>query len=128
MGMTDFPYWASWFTWFMFINTALTLIGWFIIVWNVISYSNVFLVWFYMWIYGFAIFGQIAFVQAFFEYSKYSGIVGSIIYFGCNLLVITVQSDSASAILKIIMSLFPQVAMNEISVVFGALEGNGSGL
>ena len=128
MGMSDVPYWLSWFVWFVFINTILSTTAWFIIIWNVISYSNIFLVWLYLWLYGIAVFGQIVFMQSFFETAKYSGLLASIIYFGCNLLVITVQSSSATKSLKTIMSIFPQVAMNEISVVFGTLEGDAIGL
>jgi hypothetical protein len=128
MGMSDVPYWLSWFVWFLFVETVLVTLAFVIIVWNCISYSQPFYVWLYMWLYGIGVFGQIVFIQSFFGEAKYSGLVGSVIYFGCNLLVITVQSSTASYTLKVVMSIFPQVAMNEISVVFGTLEGNGIGI
>ena len=82
MGMTDWPYWLSWFVYYSCINTALTGISWFIIQFTVISSSNKFLILLYMWLYGEAVFGEIVFLQSWFSTSKYSGIVGSLVYFG----------------------------------------------
>ena len=82
MGMSDWPYWLSWFVYYSCINTALTAISWFIIQFNVIGSSNKFLIWLFMWLYGEAIFGQVVFLQSWFSTSKYSGIVASLVYFG----------------------------------------------
>ena len=57
MGMSDVPYWFSWFVWNMFISTVLVTTSWLIIIGNVIEHSNVFLVWLYIWLYGYAVFG-----------------------------------------------------------------------
>ena len=70
MGMSDWPYWLSWFVYYSCINTALTAISWFIIQFNVIGSSNKFLIWLFMWLYGEAIFGQIVFLQSWFSTSK----------------------------------------------------------
>ena len=81
MGMSDWPYWLSWFFYYTCINSALTFIAWIIIRWTVISSSNTFIIWLYMWLYGEAIFGEIVFLQSFFNTSKYAGIVASLGYF-----------------------------------------------
>ena len=36
MGMSDIPYWFSWFVWNMFISTVMITSAWLIIIWNVI--------------------------------------------------------------------------------------------
>lgn len=111
MGMSDLPYWLSWFVYYVCIATALSTLAWAILITNVVQHSNLFLVWLFIWLYGVAVFGQIVFLQSLFASSKYSGIVGTLIYFGCNLLGIPVQSATASAGLKIFFSVFPQVAL-----------------
>ena len=61
-------------------------------------------------------------LSALFENSKYSGIVGTLIYFGLNMFGFVVQSPDASAGSKVILSLIPQVAMALITQIFGSLE------
>ena len=62
MGMTDWPYWSSWFVYYTCISTVLTTIAWTIMSFNVIGHSNKFLIWLYMWLYGQAVFGEIVFL------------------------------------------------------------------
>jgi len=64
----------------------------------------------------------------FFESAKYSSIVGALIYFSFNLVGIPLQRPAASGTAKIIMSLIPQVAMQQLCGVFGSFEGNSVGL
>lgn len=57
MGMTDFPYWLSWFVYYTVLNTILSLIAWLVLCINVIEYSNPLYVLLFIWLYGEAIFG-----------------------------------------------------------------------
>ena len=52
MGMTDWPYWFSWFVYYTCINTLISTLAWLIMCINVIGHSNVGLIWLYMWLYG----------------------------------------------------------------------------
>ena len=56
MGLSDFPYWFSWFSYYALINTiqcvAMTLV-----LIPVFEYSNLFLVFLYLWLYGMSLFG-----------------------------------------------------------------------
>ena len=67
-------------------------------------------------------------LSALFENSKYSGIVGTLIYFGLNFFYFPVQSATASAGNKVFLSLIPQVAMGLICNIFGSLEESEVGL
>lgn len=62
MGMSDVPYWMSWFVYYTIINTGLCTMAWFILIFSVIGNSNVFLIWLLIWLYGEAVFGQIVFL------------------------------------------------------------------
>ena len=39
MGMTDLPYWMSWFVFYTIVNTIVTTLSWGILTINVIAYS-----------------------------------------------------------------------------------------
>lgn len=62
MGMTDLPYWLSWFCFYTILNTVLSTLAWLTLLPRVITYSNTGYVWLLFWIYGEAIFGQIIFL------------------------------------------------------------------
>ena len=52
MGMTDTAYWLSWFVYYTMINTAISTLSWILLLINVVSYSNIFYVWGFLWLYG----------------------------------------------------------------------------
>jgi hypothetical protein len=57
MGMTDMPYWLSWFVFYTCVNTVVTFLAWCILLINVINYSNPFYLLLFFWLYGEAVFG-----------------------------------------------------------------------
>lgn len=107
MGMTDLPYWFSWWMHFTLINTAVTFCSWGIMMININNYSNPVYLFLFFWLYGEAIFGQIVFLQAFFSNSKYAGIVSTIVYFGTSLVNNALDSDDVSRAAKVIASILP---------------------
>ena len=62
MGMTDLPYWMSWFVYYTFINTMLSTVAWISLLFNVINWSNPAYIWLFFWLYGQAVFGQVVFL------------------------------------------------------------------
>lgn len=128
MGMKDSAYWLSWYVYFTFISSCICILAWLVLLINCIENSNSFLVLVFFIFYAQAVFGQIVFLSALFENSKYSGIVGTLIYFGFNLVGIPVQSAGSAGGLKLMLSIIPQVAMQQLCAVFGNLEGSGVGL
>lgn len=128
MGMTDLPYWLSWFVFYTTINTVVTTLAWAILLINVITYSQPMYLWIFFFLYGEAVFGQIIFLQSMFTSSKYAGIVSTVIYF-CGVLVNkAILGDGISRMTKMFASLLPQVAVMQGSVVFANYEGTGVGL
>mmetsp|Transcript_18708 Transcript_18708/g.25274 ORF Transcript_18708/g.25274 Transcript_18708/m.25274 type:complete len:151 (-) Transcript_18708:975-1427(-) len=57
MGMTDLPYWMSWFVFYTITNTVVTTIAWATLLPAVINFSNIGYIWLFFWLYGEAIFG-----------------------------------------------------------------------
>lgn len=125
MGMSDASYWLSWYVYYTCVTTVIVLCSWIVLLFNVINYSNPFLVLVFILLYAQAVFAQILFISMFFESSKYSSLVGALIYFAFYLLTIPVSSSTANPAAKVALSIFPQVAMFQICTVFGELEGNG---
>ena len=128
MGMKDCSYWMSWYCYYTLVTTLIVFLAWLVLLINCMKYSNSFLVLVYMIFYAQAIFGQIIFLAALFENSKYAGLVGTLIYFGFNLLGIPVQQPTSPASSKVFFSIIPQVAMQQTTAVYGNLEGSGIGL
>jgi hypothetical protein len=62
MGMTDTPYWMSWFFYYSIINTLVTTLSWIFLLPAVINYSQPMYLWIFFWLYGEAVFGQIIFL------------------------------------------------------------------
>lgn len=82
MGMRDTAYWCSWYDYYTIITTLVCILAWSILLINVIEHSNILIILIWFFLYAQAIFGQIVFLSAFFESSKYSGLIGTLIYFG----------------------------------------------
>jgi ATP-binding cassette, subfamily A (ABC1), member 3 len=56
MGMSDFSYWLSWFSFYMLQASIITVLGWAALNINVIN-GGTFYIFFYIWLFGFAVFG-----------------------------------------------------------------------
>jgi hypothetical protein len=110
MGMTDFPYWMSWFAYYTVLNTVFSLAAWLVMCINVIGPSNPWFILLFIWLYGEAVFGQIIFMQSLFQKSKFSGLIASVVYWTLSLANIPVQSDTAAKSSRFWLSLCPQVA------------------
>lgn len=82
MGMKDTAYWLSWYVYYTTISTLVALLAWSVLLINCIKASDSILVLIFFILYAQAIFGQIVFLSAWFESSKYSGLIGTLIYFG----------------------------------------------
>jgi len=82
MGMKDSAYWLSWYVYYTTISTIVAILAWAVLLINCIKASDSILVLIFFILYAQAIFGQIVFLSAWFESSKYSGLIGTLIYFG----------------------------------------------
>ena len=128
MGMTDLPYWLSWFAFYTIINTVVTTVAWAILLINVVKYSSYGYVWIFFWLYGEAVFGQIIFLQSLFTGSKYAGIVSTVIYFAGVLVNNLITDEGVTREAKLGASILPQVALMQGASCFANYEGTGVGL
>ena len=119
MGMTDTPYWLSWFTHYTLINTVLSLLAWGILCYNVISHSSKLLMLIFFWLYGESTFGFVLLFQTLFSRAKYSGYASALIYFAGYMAFIAVRSADSPELTSKLLSILPQVAAYKMCYIFG---------
>lgn len=81
MGMRDTAYWLSWYCYYTIVSTIMVFGAWLVLLAGVFANSNQFLILVFLLAYAQSVFAQILFISMFFESSKYSNIVGALIYF-----------------------------------------------
>ena len=59
MGMTDFPYWTSWWAYYTIVNTVLSTGVWLVLNINAFRRASAILLWIVIWCYGQSLFGLI---------------------------------------------------------------------
>ncbi len=85
MGLNETPYWLSWFAYYTIVNTVISIIAWCLLIINVVTTSGRSQLFFYIWMYGESLFGEIVFLQSFFSRSKFAGLVSALFYIGISL-------------------------------------------
>lgn len=90
MGLVDFSYWLSWWTYYFIIVTMISGLCILVLSFNVISYSNRFIVFIFFELFGLSLFGLAVFLQAFFSKARVAAIAGTLIYFGTSFIGVTV--------------------------------------
>lgn len=57
MGMGEFAYWFSWFSYFTIVNTILVTLCWGILMINSLPLNSGGFLWLFIWLYGESLFG-----------------------------------------------------------------------
>jgi hypothetical protein len=99
MGLTDLPYWLSWASYYILINTIQCILMMIILI-PVFEFSNMFLIFLYLWLFGLSLFGYSIFITSFFSTAKTSAIVGTMVFFVQAFLFRLVEDRQVSAGLK----------------------------
>jgi ATP-binding cassette, subfamily A (ABC1), member 3 len=90
MGLVDFSYWLSWWTYYFIIVTIISGLCILVLSFNVIQYSNRGLIFIFFELFGLSLFGLAVFLQAFFSKARVAAITGTLIYFGTSFIGVTV--------------------------------------
>jgi ATP-binding cassette, subfamily A (ABC1), member 3 len=127
MGLTDAPYWLSWFTYYAIINTILC-VTMLLIMLGIYEYSNYFLLFMYLWLYGMTMFSYGVFVSAFFSSGKTAAIVATMLFYLSSFINIVLEDPTVSETAKTICSFFPAVAVQLAGINILGFESSGIGL
>lgn len=84
MGLSDFSYWLSWFTYYFIVVTSISILCVIVLAINVIRYSNMFYVFLFFWLFGVSLFGFVLIFQSFFNKARTGAITGTLFYFGTS--------------------------------------------
>ena len=84
MGLTDFSYWMSWWTYYLVVVTIISILCTIIVTINVLKFSSKGLIFLYFWIYGLSLFGMIILFQSLFQSPRVASIFGTLVYFGTS--------------------------------------------
>lgn len=128
MGLKDFPYWLSWFTYYFIVVTIISIICVIILSFNVFVYTNKGILFLFFWIYGLSLFGLAMFIQAFFSRARIAAITGTLLYFGTSFVNQAVADKNVASGGKNLASLLTTVAVSLGSGVLGTFETSGTGL
>ena len=107
MGMSDLPYWLSWWVYYTCVNAVIATVCWAVLCINVLRSGSVGFIWVWFFLYGEAVFGVIVFIQSMFGKSKFAGIIASLIYFIGSFADYPVIGSYSPAVLKRYLSLIP---------------------
>ncbi|CDW85159.1 abc transporter family protein [Stylonychia lemnae] len=128
MGLTDFSYWLSWFTYYFLIVTIISALCIIILSINVFKYSDRAYIFLYFWVYGMSLFGFCIFLQSFFSTARVAAITGTLAYFCTWFVSQAVADPSVSTLSKNLASLLSTVAVSLGSTNLGLFEINGQGV
>ena len=127
MGLGDFAYWASWFTYYTVVNSAISLLTWVIMITSIMQKSEPWILFFVIWLYGQSLFGIILITQSLFTKARAAAITTSIIYFGTSTFQYFVREPDIPLENRIYASLSPTVAMIQTVAVLAQYEGSQVG-
>ena len=127
MGLTDSPYWLSWFTYYITINTIQSVIMLLFLL-PVFENSNKLLVFLYLWFYGMTMFAFGLLIGAIFSTGKTAAIVSSMLFFLSSFLMTAVQDQTVSETIKVWASFLPAISVQLAGVNLLEFEESGVGL
>ena len=127
MGLTDAPYWLSWFCYYIIINTIQASIMTIILI-PVFEYTNRGYVFLYLWLYGMTMFGYGIFIGSFFSNGKTAAIFATMLFYLTSFLSSVVTDQSISEDAKNTCAFFPAVAVQLAGINMLQFESAGVGL
>lgn len=127
MGLTETPYWLSWFSYYVIVITILSFVMMLLMI-PVFKNTNLFLLFVYFFLFGMSLFSYSVFITAFFSNGKVASIAGSLIMFFSSFMILIVSDTQSSSVGKHILSIFPLVTIQLGSPIMFAFESQGVGL
>ena len=127
MGLADFPYWASWYTYYTILNTSIALLTWLIMILGIIGKTDGWIVFCIVWLYGQSLFGLILITQSLFTKARAAAITSSIVYFGSSMFQYFVSDENTKFNDRLWASLSPPVAMIQTIGVLSKFEASQVG-
>ena len=127
MGLGDFAYWASWFTYYTIVNTSISTLTWIVMITSIMQKSEGWILFLIIWCYGQSLFGLLLITQSLFTRARAAAITSSIIYFGTSTFQYFVSDPDTPFRPRLYACLSPSVAMIQTIQVLSQYEGSQVG-
>lgn len=127
MGLKDFPYWASWFTYFTIVNTVISLVTWSMLVTAIMPKTSGWISFLIIWLFGQSLFGILIITQSLFVKARAAAITTSLVYFGTAMVGYFVEDADVPLNARLWASMSPIVALTQTCGVLANFEGSQIG-
>lgn len=127
MGLTDTPYWLSWFVYYTIVNTALSIVM-LIIMLGIYEHTNNFLLFLYFWLYGMTMFSYGILVSAFFSSGKIAAIAATMLFYVTSFIYTAIEDPTTSETTRTLCAFFPSVGVQLAGINMLIYESSGIGL
>lgn len=132
MGVRTAPYWLSWYIYFVFINTVISVLSSLTLHWYFFKSSDVRLVFALLWLYGQSLFGQVIVAQSCFSKAKEAGVASAISIVGLymsNLMFREFGFDPFTIeTTRLVLSIVPQIALYQSCCTLSFFEFKSYGI
>lgn len=127
MGLTDTPYWLSWFIYYFLVSTAISIFGAGILKINIFIYTPYWMLFLFLWLYGLALFSLALLITCFIERPRTAGIIATLAHFLTYFFGAPITQPAVSAGYKLWFSFFPNISMNLLTNTIVTLENRSVG-
>ena len=123
MGMSEGIYFLSYFIQYFITNIIYSVCNTIIIA-QVFKHVHILFIFLLFFLWGMCIFSLAFFFQSFIDKTRVALILSLLLYFIMYFLSMAVMSENASKLLKIILSIFPAVAIELGVIIYGYFESH----
>ena len=125
MGLTDVPYWLSWYTLYITIYLVISILCTLVSI-PIFAHSNLFVVFLMYFLYGLSCIAYSMLIISFFTRAKTAILVGVVVFFITYFIIFTIDSNTPQSTITG-LSIFPSIAMAEGFITMIGLEGTQIG-
>ena len=93
MGMTNLPYWLSWWTYYTMISLFISIVAWLLLQFTLFRSSEPILLLVFFIVFGQSLFGVIMVTQSLFNDAQIACISCSLMYFGAAIMAFAFSTD-----------------------------------
>ena len=123
MGLSESIYFLSYLFQFFVLNIFYSIFNSFLLL-QIFQHFNYAIIFLFFWLFGLNIFSLAYFFQSFMNKTRLAMIVSILIYFSIFFISLAISSDCVSHSIKILFSLFPQIALQLGIYVMSQFETN----
>ena len=128
MGLNDAPYWISWFIYYFFVNTFISVVCGVLFQSFLFPKSSIVFIILWVFLYGMSLFSFAVLVSSILQRPLIASIVVTLFHFLTYFLTIPIAQPAVDLSVRAFFSFIPNIAMGISCVAIGKLEISRGGL